>query len=296
LAKRCVIFNPAARGDKARNLRAALARICGAATLLPTTGPGDATRLAAQAAAEGYEIVAAAGGDGTLNEAINGLAPSLLAGRPVRFAALPLGTANVLALEYGLPFDLAQAWDLVSRGQERRIDLAHATFQTPQGPRERYCLQLAGAGLDAHAVYLLNWRLKKRLGKAAYAIAMVQALLKSRGELTIQADGATHSARWALIGNGRYYAGKYRFFPRARPDDGLLDLCLFERIDPGLLWRSAWRLWRGGVLDFRGVTHLQSGAFTIRSNTANHLELDGEYAGNLPATFRTHPQLVRLIC
>ncbi len=294
--KRCVIFNPAARGNKARNLRAALEAICAGATLMPTTCAGDATRLAAQAVAEGFDVVAAAGGDGTLNEAINGLAPTLLAGGPVRFAALPLGTANVLALEYGLPFDLKKAWDIVLRGRERAIDLACAHWTAPDGPRQRYFVQLAGAGLDAHAVHLVNWPLKKVIGKGAYAWAMVQALVKARGNVTVQTAAARHTARWALIGSGVYYAGPYRFFPRARPDDGQLDLCLFERINPLFLTRCAVRLLRGGVLDFPGISHAQSGAFTLESSAPMHLELDGEYAGLLPARMETHPQRVRLIC
>lgn len=263
---------------------------------MPTACVGDAAVLAARAVEDGFDVVVAAGGDGTLNEVVNGLAPSVLAGHAVRFAVLPMGTANVFALEYELPFDVARAWNIIEQGRERNIDLACASYQTPEGARARHFIQLAGAGLDAHAVFLLNWRLKKCLGKGAYAVAMFQALVKSRCALQLRTGGTTHCARWVLIGNGVNYAGKYRFFPNARPDDGLIDLCLFERLNPIFLSRCALRLLSGGVLDFSGIKHVQSESFEIHSDTEAHLELDGENAGTLPATFSVRKQALRLIC
>ena len=263
---------------------------------MPTTQPGDATALAAQAAADGFDVVVAAGGDGTLNEAVNGLAPSLLRGNPVRFGALPLGTANVFALEHRLPLNLAEAWQVVLDGRERAIDLGRASYQTPEGEVTRYFLQLAGAGLDAHAVYLLNWRLKKRLGKAAYVLAALQAWFKSRDRIEVCLGAQRFPARWALVGNGAYYAGKYRLFPRAQTDDGQLDVCLFERLDVFFVLRCWLRLLRGAPLDLPGVGHLQGASVAIRSDPGAHLELDGEYAGTLPATFSVQPKALRLIC
>ena len=264
--------------------------------LLPTRQAGDATELAAQAVVDGFDVVVAAGGDGTLNEAVNGLAPSLLNRHPVRFGALPLGTANVFALEHRLPLNLAEAWQVVLNGRERAIDLGRAAYRTPNGEVTRYFLQMAGAGLDAHAVYLVDWRLKKRLGKAAYALAALKAWRQSRDRIEVRLGSRTYAARWVLVGNGAYYGGNYRVFPRAQTDDGQLDVCLFERLDVFLVLRGWLRLLRGGALAGPGIRHLQGEAVAIRSDPGAHLELDGEYAGTLPATFSVLPRALRLLC
>ena len=99
----CVIFNPVARGDKARHFRAHLDAVGHAATLLQTSGPGDATRLAAQAVREGFDTIVAAGGDGTLNEVVNGMASEPRGLDGARLGLLPLGTVNVFARELEIP-------------------------------------------------------------------------------------------------------------------------------------------------------------------------------------------------
>jgi diacylglycerol kinase family enzyme len=202
----------------------------------------------------------------------------------------------VFALEHRLPLNLAEAWQTVLHGREHAIDLGRAAYQTPDGGVTRYFLQLAGAGLDAHAVYLLNWRLKKRLGKGAYVLAALEAWRKSRDRFEVCLGGQKFRARWVLVGNGAYYAGKHRIFPRAQTDDGRLDICLFERLDMLFVLRCGLRLLRGAMLDGPGVTHLQGESFAIASDTRAHLEIDGEYAGILPATFSVLPRALRLIC
>jgi diacylglycerol kinase family enzyme len=119
----CVIFNPAAKGDKARRFRRHLDEIGAQSGLKLTSGPGDARRLAAEAVAEKYEVVAAAGGDGTVNEVLNGIADAPDGFERVRLGVLPLGTVNVFARELGLPQKLESAWGIIRNGKDRRIDL-----------------------------------------------------------------------------------------------------------------------------------------------------------------------------
>jgi diacylglycerol kinase (ATP) len=170
----CVIFNPAARGNKARRFRRHLDALGGVA-FKATAGPGDAQRLAAAAVVEGYDIVAAAGGDGTLNEVLNGLAMTREGLERVRLGVLPLGTVNVFAREMGIPLRLPRAWETLRSGRERSIDLPYVEFRGKTGPERRYFAQLAGAGLDARAVELVSWELKKKAGKLAYVLAGLQA-------------------------------------------------------------------------------------------------------------------------
>src|SRR6266480_3952128 len=123
MARICVIFNPAARGEKALRFRAHLNRLSHQCTLKPTTAVGSGQTLAAEAVREGFETVVAAGGDGTLNEVLNGIGDEPDGYARVRLGVLPLGTVNVFAREIGMPLDLRRAWKVIRRGRESVIDL-----------------------------------------------------------------------------------------------------------------------------------------------------------------------------
>ena len=136
----CVIFNPAAKGQKAERLRSRLDIISQHAQIKQTAAAGDARRLAAEAIAEGCDTIVAAGGDGTINEVLNGIGDANAFER-VRLGVLPLGTINVFALELGIPFHTGKAWDLILRGCYTRIDLGWAEFSasgavTTPSPRQ----------------------------------------------------------------------------------------------------------------------------------------------------------------
>src|SRR6476646_5924949 len=118
----CVIFNPTARGDKARRLRHHLDTISAQSTLKLTQAAGDARRLASEAIKEGFEIVVAAGGDGTINEVLNGMSDAPEGFERARLAVLPLGTVNVFARELALPTRLEAAWQVIQQGRETQID------------------------------------------------------------------------------------------------------------------------------------------------------------------------------
>jgi len=167
----CVIFNPAARGSKARHFRHHLGEMAGQSAFKATTAPGDARRLAAEAVADGFELVVAAGGDGTVNEVLNGIGDAPDGFDRARFGVLPLGTVNVFARELKIPLKLERAWEILRRGRETRIDLPRAEFSTDGKNVRRYFAQLAGAGFDARAIELVNWPLKKKIGPLAYVVA-----------------------------------------------------------------------------------------------------------------------------
>jgi hypothetical protein len=152
-----VIFNPAARGNKARHFRHQLDAIGSQCALKATTAPGDARRLAAEAVGEGFDLIVAAGGDGTVNEVLNGLgdAPDGLA--RARLGVLPLGTVNVFARELKIPLRIERAWNVLQRGREMRIDLPRVEFSANGTRQKQYFAQLAGAGMDARAIELVDW-------------------------------------------------------------------------------------------------------------------------------------------
>ena len=123
----CVIFNPAARGEKATRFRRHLDAIGEQCKLKLTTAAGDARRLATEAVQEGFEILVAAGGDGTLNEVLNGIGDASGGFDRVRLGVLPLGTVNVFARELAIPSRLEKAWDIIRAGHQTRIDLPSVT-------------------------------------------------------------------------------------------------------------------------------------------------------------------------
>ena len=181
----CVIFNPAARGNKARHFRHHLDDIGGQSAFKATAAPGDARRLAAEAVGEGYDLVVAAGGDGTVNEVLNGIGDAPDGFARARLGVLPLGTVNVFARELEIPLKLDHAWEILQRGQETKIDLPRAEFSAEGKPARRYFVQLAGAGFDARAIELVDWQHKKTVGPLAYVIAGLKALRERKPEITV---------------------------------------------------------------------------------------------------------------
>ncbi len=183
-----------------------------------TEGPGQATELAAGAAGRGLPLVFVCGGDGTLNEAANGLA-----GSDTALAAMWAGTVNIWVKEMGIPRKPLAAVKAAVEGERRRIDLGRAG--------ERYFLLMAGYGLDGAIARRVHVGLKSRLGAATYAIAAVRETLRYRSSpMTLRFDGEEQVAQVLMLvaGNTRNYAGLVEITREAQVDDGQLDVCVFQ--------------------------------------------------------------------
>ncbi len=290
----CVIFNPAAKGDKARHFRQHLDEFAAKSTLMLTRCAGVARRLGAEAVAQGFDTIIAAGGDGTVNEVLNGIADSPGGLERARLGLLPLGTVNVFARELGLPTRLEAAWETILKGKEMRIDLPKVRFGAEGAQQDRYFAQLAGAGLDARAVELVNWPLKKKIGPLAYIWAGLQAMAGPLPPITASGDGKSDKGQLILVGNGRLYGGDYRVFPQADLRDGLLEVCVFPRVcwltlarcGPGLLLR--------GTLPKGATRTFQAARVTLSGSAQTPVEADGELIGHLPATFSIEPSMLRV--
>jgi diacylglycerol kinase family enzyme len=328
----CVIFNPAARGEKARRFRRHLSEIGAQSSLKLTTAPGDARRLAAEAVRENFEIVVAAGGDGTVNEVLNGIGDQPQGFERARLAVLPLGTVNVFARELGLPRNLGSAWPVIMAGRETRIDLPRVEYAGQGGREHRYFAQLAGAGLDARAVELVHWELKKKIGPLAYVWAGLQALrgepakievamqrvapsqpaLRSvrtqeiheaagraaavaspKGDANLQVIPTTGAL--VLVGNGRLYGGDFRVFSSADLRDGLLNVCLFPRANWFTVARCGPSLLLRGCLPAAVAERFSTPLLSLSSVKPVPLELDGELIGHLPAQFSIESERLRVI-
>jgi len=233
-----------------------------------TTAPGEATSIASRAATGGAPLVLVCGGDGTLNEAINGLAGSESA-----VGIIPAGTVNLWARELGIKrrkplVALKQA----ITGERRRVDLGRAG--------QRYFLSMASYGIDAAVTAEVSHRLKGIVGAAAYAIASFREALRFRSnEFTLDMDGEQLQVRVLMViaSNTREYAGITQITPEAIVDDGLLDVRVFEghgRVNIALhALRVLFRLHRRSKkVHFRRVRRL-----AMRGETAMPLQVDGDF-------------------
>jgi diacylglycerol kinase (ATP) len=289
-----VIFNPTARGDKARTFRACLDKISGQASLKPTTAGGEARRLAAAAVGEGFEVVVAAGGDGTVNEVLNGLADAS-GFASTQLAVLPLGTVNVFAKDLGIPADFEGAWRVIQAGRVTVIDLPSARFHRDGEEVHRHFAQLAGTGLDARAIELTSWPLKRKFGPLAYIVAGFQAFCGPQRKITATSPERSATGELILIGNGRFYGGRFRFFPKAQFHDGLLDVCVFPRVGWLGVAHCGWGMLTDRMLDQAGAVHWQSAEISLQGDPDTLLELDGENVGGLPATLSVRARALSVI-
>ena len=294
----CVIFNPAARGNKARHFRRQLDDIGSQCALKATAAPGDARRLAAEAVGEGYDLIAAAGGDGTVNEVLNGLGDAPDGFVRARLGVLPLGTVNVFARELKIPARLELAWEILRRGSGMKIDLPRVEFSANDKIERRYFIQLAGAGLDARAIELVDWRHKKTVGPLAYVVAGLKALREKKPQISAREDarptGQKFTGELVLVGSGKFYGGPIEIFPQADLRDGLLEVCVLPRVDFRTLLRCAPDFVARRKLPEKLVRRFRAAAFELTGESG--FELDGEWIGKLPAKFSVEREKLRVVC
>jgi len=285
-----VIHNPTAGGARQHRFDAvtALLRNTGCAlNVLTTKGPDDAEELARLAVSSDACIVLAAGGDGTINEVINGMA-----GAETPLAILPLGTANVLALEIGLSLDPEAIADSILNGPVRNISLG----KTRTGSRSRYFSLMVGAGFDAHVVADVSTDLKRRIGKGAYVWEMVRQLFKFPfPEYSVRLDGREVKAASVVVANARYYAGRYILAPHAGLETPKLEACVFERGGPFSTILYAIALDRGKLETLSSFHLYEAAKVEILGPAGDPLQMDGDGYGAVPVEITIEPNALRLI-
>jgi diacylglycerol kinase (ATP) len=159
----------------------------------------------------------------------------------------------------------------------------------------RYFAQLAGAGLDARAIELVDWQLKKKLGPLAYVWAGMMALHGKPSNITVTAGGVSATGELVLIGNGRFYGGRYRLFPQADLRDGQLEVSVFPRANWLTLARCAGMFLAGQDLPESVAQTFRAETVTLTSSSPTPLEVDGDNIGHLPATFSIQRGRLRVI-
>jgi diacylglycerol kinase (ATP) len=285
-----IIFNPTA--GRARGLRSGaldrarkvLARHGIDSELAPTDGPSSGLELARRAVLERRQMVIVCGGDGTLNEVVNGLA-----GSEIPLGLLPAGTANVFAKELGLPWNIERAASLIAGSRLRRVALGHVAA-AELGEGGRYFLSVAGAGPDGAMVRAVSPALKDRVGTLAFWLEGFRQLGAYQfPRFRVKVEGGTSEATLIVLGRTKHYGGPFQITTRADlyGNDFELMLCTAK---------SRWKylaympLLLGGGLrgarDIRFVRAAETHCEPIDATQPIWVQVDGEPAGRLPADFR----------
>ncbi len=252
-----------------------------------TNSSGDATEITKDLVRKNERLIIVAGGDGTVNEVINGMA-----GSDTRLGIIPLGSTNVLAIELGIPFSIQAAVKVIREGHARQIDLGRAD--------KRFFAMAAGMSFDAQAIKMLSLvpGLKPFLGGLSFILSgMLVSLVYPFPLLEIESDDlpGRRSGYLAIIANARFYGGPFLFAPGASIDDGLLDVVIMKR-------RRLWNLLKymslakkGKLLQLPDVEHFQTRRLKVSSNPSVLIHTDAEIAGKTPCEFECVPRALWVI-
>lgn len=291
MAGTVVILNP--KAGSVRNVAALVKRI----RHLPdvevrlTARKGDAVRFAKTALRKGCEMIVAGGGDGTLNEVVNGVGAN---GSGVRLGLIPLGTGNDFARTLNLPTDLDEAIALLAAGHTRAIDLVRVTSD-----RVRYFVNVSAGGFSGLVDEKLTPEMKKTWGPLAYLRSALAALPQLRAYRTKVSLGKGNRFSLSLynvvIANGRYVAGGRLIAPDASIDDGLLDIILIQERSAAELALLVAQVALGKHLSSNAIVFRRAAKVTVNSKPGMWFNADGELVGNDPAKFEVLPRALQFV-
>jgi diacylglycerol kinase (ATP) len=291
-----LIANPKAGRGSATTRQAAIQKFCELlkqravhVEVQTTAGPNDAARLAAKAARDGFRDVIVFGGDGTINEALQGLV-----GTDVRLAIWPCGTANVLGRELRLPRQLDRLADIVATG---KVQNAYASCATIESTGEkRHFLLMAGIGIDAAIVDCVRPALKRRAGKAAFWYSGLEILAHWRPKtFSVEIDGQSYPATFAALGKTPRYGGNLAITPRARLDRPDFEICLISSTQRlRYLKLLPFALFSGMPETMKEICFLHASKARATGDGVL-VQVDGELIGCLPMSFAVTPHVVQLV-
>ncbi|CAO3373522.1 diacylglycerol/lipid kinase family protein [Azospirillum argentinense] len=288
-----VIHNPVAGARRGRRLGAVLERLeqrhGAAVTLRATGGRGDAEAMARAVAPGAFDAVVAAGGDGTINEVVNGLGARGGGETTIPLGIVPLGTANVLAHELGLPLDAEGVARVLAEGRPVPVHLGVANG--------RAFAMMAGAGLDARVVERVDPRLKRLIGKGAYAVeTLARIAAGGGGPYRVAVDGAEPvEVASVIVAKGHFYGGRFVCAPDARLTDPWLHVCLFPRSGRGSALRYLWGVTAGRLPRFPDYRILPARRVVIDGPAGEPVQGDGDVIARLPVEIALAPWVLPVL-
>jgi diacylglycerol kinase (ATP) len=274
--------------------RAAVAGLDGEA--LFSTRPGEIADLAARAAREGARLVVAVGGDGTVNETLNGLRRA--GATDVELAVLSRGTGTDFVRSLGIPRDVDRALAVARDGRVRVVDVGRARYRAWDGsPAESYFANFAGAGISGAIARRANASSKALGGRLSFMWATVAVFAGWKSApATVTVDGERRSGRMfeILAMNGEYTAGGMRMAPGASPEDGLFDVVLIGDVTKADFVRTFPKVYRGRHLGHPRIEVLRGATVAVEAAETLPVALDGEQPGTTPVAFEVVPRALRV--
>jgi YegS/Rv2252/BmrU family lipid kinase len=261
--------------------------------VLLSSGPGELTELAARAAQE-YELLVAVGGDGTVNEVVNGIAGVI----GPELAIVPRGTGRDFVRTFGIPGKFDEAIRIAVEGRTRTIDAGRVDFRAWNGePRTSWFANIASAGMSGAIAQRANDGSKALGGKASYLAAILSVFARwDVNEMRVDVDGETRSGPMhdVVVANGAYFGGGLHICPEADPADGLFDVLTIGHLTKGDLALTLPKAYKGRHLPHPKAELLRGRRVTVDADEPVPVELDGEQPGTTPATFSVVPDALRL--
>ena len=244
----------------------------------------DATRMAKQCVRKRYDIVVAAGGDGTINEVINGLAKS-----KAKVGIIPLGTANAFAAEFNIPFDIKKACNVIINGKTKTIDLGIAN--------KRYFALCAGIGFDAKTIKNVKLREKKIFGSFAFILAGIRTLFTYKfHRLRCTIDNRIKKRCYhTVVGNGRYYGGLFEVTKNPKIDDSLLDVAIYKGKGFFRMVTYIFGVSFDSKVKHLNVEHFKAKKVRITSKIRTDAHVDAELIGTTPVEIKVVPKALNVI-
>jgi diacylglycerol kinase (ATP) len=295
------VVNPASANGSTRRRwpeiahRAAEAGLVGPAFM--SDGPGRIADLARDANEEGARLVVAVGGDGTVNEAVNGLM-QVEPGRRAELATIPRGTGKDFARSFGIPTEVGMAVEAARDGAVRTIDAGRATFVAWDGsPAESHFANFAGAGISGAVAARANASSKALGGKVAFFRATTSVFMRWQNtDYEVEIDGARRSGRMleVIAAIGGQLAGGMRLAPEADPADGLFDVVLIGDATKLDFVRTLPRIYRGTYLPHPRAEVVRGRRVGVETATRLPIAIDGEQPGTTPAAFEIVPGALRV--
>ena len=257
--------------------------------------PGELGELARGAVANGATLLVIVGGDGTVNEVVNGIADLE---DPPEVAIIPRGTGWDFVRTFGIPRKVEDAVEIALRGETRLVDLGRVTYRAWDGSAaEAVFANVASAGMSGAIAQRANETTKALGGKVSYLLATLAVFARwTPGELRLTVDGESRAARMydVIVANGRYFGGGMEICPDAKTDDGLFDVLTIGDLTRRELLVTMPKTYRGSHLPHPKAELLRGRVVTVDSDEPVPVELDGEQPGTTPVTFEALPARLHL--
>ena len=260
-----------------------------------------ATELAVEAVNKGYRKIIVVGGDGTLNEVVNGLfIQKQCEPKDIRLAVIAVGTGNDWVRTFGIPSHYSEAIRAIKEGKTFLQDVGAVSYTESKYSQTRYMVNVAGLGFDAFVISIFNhWKAKGYKGRWLYIASILKAYFKYKSsgvKITVDGNQIFNNLLFSMaVGICKYNGGGVQQLPKAVADDGLLDITL---IKPLHWWHIVFRLRRlfdGGIYSIGHVKHAQGKHIRIESTPPIRLECDGELMGYTDVEISVVPQAISVV-